>query len=73
MSGYHDQLMQPAASLYSREMRRGRERGRGGAEGAVRVCRAQEVAVTPEGRHGIPVRIKIAARLDLNTEGEGNK
>lgn len=72
MSGYHDQLMQPAASLDSREMRRDR-RGRGGAEGAVRVCRAQEVAVTPEGRHGIPVRIKIAARLDLNTEGEGNK
>lgn len=49
------------------------KRGRGGAEGAVRVCRAQEVAVTPEGRHGIPVRIKIAARLDLNTEGEENK
>lgn len=49
------------------------KRGRGGAEGAVRVCRAQEVAVTPEGRHGIPVQIKIAARLNLNTEGEGNK
>lgn len=47
--------------------------GRGCAEGAARVRRAQEVGVTPEGRHGIPVRIKIAAPLNLNTEGEGNK
>lgn len=47
--------------------------GRDGAEGAVRARRAQEVGVTPEGRHGIPVRIKIAVPLNLNTEGGGNK